>query len=109
MNIQQLDKENLQRIFEEPLVLLYKHSPICPLSLRAHNEVTHFSTEHPTIPVYIVDVIAHRSLSMRLAAETGVQHQSPQVILMRKGEPVWNTSHMGVRSSRIESQLKKAE
>jgi len=34
-----------------------------------------------------------RALSSAIAEATGVRHQSPQAILLRDGEAVWDTSH----------------
>ena len=105
LTMKQLNEETYSSITEEPLVLLYKHSPICSLSARAHDEVSWFDQQHSDIPVYMVNVLDQRSLSMTIAADTGIQHHSPQVIILRYGKPVWDTSHMRVRAERIEQAI----
>ena len=72
--------------------VLYKHSPACWISARALKEVRAFAEAHPGTPVFMVDVLAQRTLSQALAARLGVTHRSPQAILLDHGEPVWDTS-----------------
>ncbi len=76
-----------------PLVLIYKHSPACGLSWFARRVVTAFASRHPWLPVVQVDVLAERPLSAIIAAQLQTPHASPQVILLREGQPVWTASH----------------
>ena len=46
-----------------------------------------------------------RSLSDLVARETGIRHESPQVILLRNGEAVWNTSHHGITAESLREAL----
>ena len=46
-----------------------------------------------------------RSLSDLVARETGIRHESPQVILFRNGEAVWNTSHHGITAESLREAL----
>jgi bacillithiol system protein YtxJ len=76
-----------------PAVMLFKHSPICPVSARAHAEWEDFLAAGPGVPTLFVDVIADRAVARALAQECGVAHQSPQAILFRDGRPAWHASH----------------
>ena len=91
--------------FGEEVALVYKHSTRCPISLMAHQEVERFAEAHPEVPVYLVDVIFGRPLSLYLAQRTGIVHQSPQAILLRGGEPAWSASHMGITADALEDGL----
>ena len=64
------------------------------------SQIRRFVETHPAVPVFLVDVIAERDLSRRLAQELGVGHESPQVILLREGQPCWNGSHFEVTAER---------
>jgi bacillithiol system protein YtxJ len=98
-------EEDLEQLATEPLAVLYKHSPWCGMSAGAQVEVQQFATSHPEVPVYMVDVVGHRALS-RLAAERfGVQHESPQVLVVAQGGVVWDASHARVSCARIERAL----
>lgn len=84
------------------MTLLYKHSPICGTSRRAHSEVTAFAAAHADVAVYRLDVIAERSLSRELGQLLGVTHESPQAILLRGHSVVWNGSHGEVSVEELE-------
>jgi bacillithiol system protein YtxJ len=38
----------------------------------------------------------NRDLSALIAEETGIRHETPQVILFRRGEAAWSASHGAV-------------
>jgi bacillithiol system protein YtxJ len=85
-----------------PIALLYKHSPICPISSHAMTEVQTFAQDHEDIPVLMVDVLGQQSLSRQLAAQLGVAHESPQLIVLKDGKAVWTRSGMRIRLDAIE-------
>ncbi|MDE3195999.1 MAG: bacillithiol system redox-active protein YtxJ, partial [Acidobacteriota bacterium] len=72
---------------------LFKHSTACPVSWTAHAQVTRFLKHNASVPVYLVPVIRERVLSRAIADRTGVRHESPQVILIRKGVAADSASH----------------
>ncbi len=76
--------------------LVFKHSRICPESGRAFAEYEAFHAAHPDVPTAWIDVIGDRPWSRRVAAATGVTHESPQALLVRDGRVVWHASHGGV-------------
>ena len=83
-------REALQRL---PRVLLFKHSPICPVSHAAHAEWEAFRAEHPDVETLFVDVIGDRPVARGLAEACGVAHASPQAIRFEQGQPTWDASH----------------
>ena len=92
----------LEAALEADLAVIYKHSPFCPTSARAIREVQSFTQRKPEVPVYMVDVIRSRALSQRLANDLGIQHQSPQAIVVRKGQPTAHGSHYDVTVDQLE-------
>jgi bacillithiol system protein YtxJ len=84
-----------------PSVMLFKHSPICPISANALEEWRRFTAAHPEAPTVFVDVIAERAVARGIAAESGVPHQSPQAILFRGGKAVWNASHHAITAESL--------
>ena len=78
------------------MAVLYKHSPVCGLSMRARRQVRRFLEAHPDLPVYVVDVIRQRELSREIEECTGIRHESPQAIVLRGGDPAWHGSHRAV-------------
>ena len=112
MTLQQLDSTeaaNPSHAFSfPPLAVLYKHSPACSISSRAILEVQTFADDHPDVPVFIVDVLGQQMLSRRLAAELGVHHESPQVIVLKDGKPTWHRSGSRVRLDALEYAVQAA-
>ena len=89
----------------EPLVVVYKHSPICPTSGIAYEEMRSLRRIHHDVPVYLVDVIHHRPLSRKIAEQIGVVHASPQAIILRTGVPAWHGSHFDLRAEEMSRTL----
>jgi bacillithiol system protein YtxJ len=106
MPIQTLETPDRAYPFEPvtfpPVALLYKHSPICPIAARAITEVQTFARDHDDIPVLMVDVLGQQSLSNQLAAQLGIEHESPQLIVLKDGKAVWARSGMRIRLDAIE-------
>jgi bacillithiol system protein YtxJ len=45
---------------------------------------------------YFLDLIAYRSLSNKIANDFSVEHASPQILLIKNGECVYDESHNGI-------------
>jgi bacillithiol system protein YtxJ len=89
----------------EPLAIVYKHSPICPTSNIAYQEMRSLRQLHRDVPVYLVDVVHSRPLSRYIAERVGVVHASPQAIILRAGVPAWHGSHFDLRADAIARRL----
>jgi len=89
----------------EPLAVLYKHSPICPTSGIAYDEMRSLRHLHRDVPVYLVDVVRSRPLSRYIADRIGVVHASPQAIILRGGVPAWHGSHFDLSAELIARRL----
>lgn len=89
----------------EPLAVVYKHSPICPTSGIAYEEIRSLRRLQQDVPVYLVDVIHSRPLSRYIAERVGVVHASPQVIILCDGVPTWHGSHFDLRADTMAQKL----
>lgn len=90
------------------LHLIYKHSfscGICSYSLRRLEE--RMEDFLPHVKPYFIDVRAQRDLSNRVAQKSGVEHQSPQAILLYGGAAYWSDSHGGVQAEPILESLQE--
>lgn len=54
---------------------------------------------------YFLDLIRHRSLSNQVAEDFAVTHESPQILLIKNGECVYEESHSGIRMDELIEQL----
>lgn len=104
--MQKLASENdVATMLTQPLAVVYKHSPICPTSTMAYEEIRSLRRLHSDVPVYLVDVIHSRPLSRYIAQRVGVVHQSPQAIILRSGVPAWHGSHFDLRADQMARTL----
>ncbi|HSU14261.1 bacillithiol system redox-active protein YtxJ [Longimicrobium sp.] len=98
-------REETDAALGEETALLFKYSMTCPISANARQEMDSLLSGGEPVPVYRVDVNARREVSDYVAERTGVQHESPQVILLRGGRPVWDADRFGVTAGAIREQL----
>ena len=106
--IRELKSEaELEEALSGGVVVLYKHSPYCGLSTMARHEIFFFAEGNPDVPVYQVDVIHQRPLSQKIEQRMQIEHESPQVILVRDGKPLSWASHRGVTAHALEKELER--
>jgi bacillithiol system protein YtxJ len=86
----------LARMREDEVAVVFKHSPSCAISWAAEAQVKKFVANHPSVPVYTILVRQDRELSRQIAELTGIRHESPQVIVLRRGVVVADASHQDV-------------
>jgi bacillithiol system protein YtxJ len=99
------DTESLDEAFlrsNEHPVVIFKHSNTCPISSGAYGEMVQVS-----IPVSVVVVQKSRSISEEIVARTGVRHESPQIIVVRNGVPVWTASHWNITAEAVHAAVTK--
>ena len=92
-----------------PTLLIFKRSPICPTSHFAERIFNLFAASLPdklALRIYSVDVIGARPVSQRIAADTGITHQSPQTLLIQPGQKVaWHASHEDIERDALEKNV----
>jgi bacillithiol system protein YtxJ len=84
--------------------LLFKHSTTCEISAIAKKRLEQ-KWDFPTdeIQPYYLDLKAHRAISNDIAERFGVYHESPQVLLIRDGECVYDASHLDISVAELRS------
>lgn len=110
-NIQQLTTveqwdQALKSTSDKPL-LVFKHSTSCSISAGAHDEFFNYVNDAKTAPVdfAIVHVIEERPVSNAIAEQLAVKHASPQAILIKDGQSVWDTSHWHITYNFLSEKL----
>jgi bacillithiol system protein YtxJ len=94
-SIEQL-KELYQQSDTTP-VILFKHSTRCSISSMAKSRIeSNWSKLFSDLPIYYLDLIAHRNISNSIAEDLGIEHQSPQIIVVKNGQAIYDTSHGGI-------------
>lgn len=98
------DWESLKSLSSQKPVLLLKHSTTCPISANAWKAFRkfHAGSQGENLQTAFVKVIESRPVSLQIAKESGVEHQSPQAILFKDGKAVWNTSHWNITEKALQ-------
>ena len=84
--------------------VIFKYSSRCSISDMVKDKL-----ERESAPIlvefYFLDLIAYRSLSDKVSRVFQVHHESPQILLIKNGECVYDESHWNIRMDIILSQL----
>lgn len=83
-------------------VIIFKHSRSCGISCEAYDELhAHIADAAVEASYNVITVQSHRGVSDEAAARLGIRHETPQVILLRDGVPVWNASHFRITAGEL--------
>lgn len=85
---------------------IFKHSTRCSISMMARKR---FEIDWDAIPegtpLYFLDLIAYREISNAIAEDFKVHHESPQLLLIRDGECIYETSHGEISAEELAEQI----
>ena len=87
--------------------VIFKHSTRCSISAVALQRLQKVS-QPSDIDFYFLDLLSFRNLSNQIADTFDVVHESPQVLIIRNGECVYDESHMGIQMNEILEQVSAA-
>jgi bacillithiol system protein YtxJ len=86
--------------------VIFKHSTRCSVSMMAKKK---FEFEWDAIPegtaVYFLDLISYREVSNKIAEQFQVHHESPQMLLIKNGECIYETSHGEISAEDLAEQI----
>ncbi len=103
-SIEQLD-QIIQDSHQVP-VAIFKHSTRCSISSMAKSRLERsWNFEDQQVQVYYLDLIAFREISNEIANKFGVEHQSPQMLLIKGGKAIYADSHSGISVSSMEEAI----
>lgn len=81
----------------EKKVVIFKHSTRCHISKTVlKNFEKEVANSDQEVDYYFLDLIANRAISNKIAADFGVTHQSPQMIVLENGKAIENASHHSI-------------
>jgi bacillithiol system protein YtxJ len=83
--------------------LIFKHSTRCSISSVVKNRLER-SIPPENVDFYFLDLIKNRNISNKIAESFDVFHESPQVLLIKNGECVYDESHSGISMDEIADQ-----
>ncbi|MGO4108845.1 bacillithiol system redox-active protein YtxJ [Paenibacillus sp. YAF4_2] len=102
--------DSWNEVFEassERPVVIFKHSTTCPVSANAYREFNEYLNGSPRedADYVLVKVIESRPVSLQIAEDTAVKHESPQIMMIDKKAKVWSASHWSITKEHIAAVL----
>jgi bacillithiol system protein YtxJ len=102
--------DNLEQLLDIANVqgysVIFKHSTRCSVSMMAKKRFEHDWDSIPEgTPVYFLDLISYREVSNKIAEQFQVHHESPQLLLIKTGECIYETSHGEISAEELAEQI----
>lgn len=95
----------IEKSSETPAVI-YKHSIRCGTSSFVKRRLEHdWDFDEKDVDIFFLDLVTHRDVSDEVARTFGVRHESPQILIIKDGESIFDTSHGGVSVKSIKKAL----
>jgi len=98
-----IDEEQVKQIVNKSQLkpqVIFKHSTRCSISAVALQRLQK-STQPSDVDFYFLDLLSNRQLSNKIADVLQVAHESPQVLVIRDGQCVYEESHLGISMNEI--------
>jgi bacillithiol system protein YtxJ len=95
-------QELADRSKDQPVVI-FKHSLTCPISAAAYEQMAELAGE-----VALVEVQNARELSAEIENRLKINHESPQVLVLRNGQVVWEASHFKITADAVAEAVREA-
>ncbi|MBY0487003.1 MAG: bacillithiol system redox-active protein YtxJ [Flavobacteriaceae bacterium] len=86
-------------------VAIFKHSTRCSISRMALKQFENEFVLDDKITLYFLDLLNYRAVSNEIASRFGVEHQSPQLIVIKNGKVVHDASHSDIDANDFERYL----
>jgi bacillithiol system protein YtxJ len=95
-------REDCAAVFAQDFAILFKYSTQCGLSDDVYDLVKDFYKDKADRVVYTIAVPDARPAAVLVEQHTGVTHETPQLLAMRKGEVFTHASHRKINWAYLE-------
>lgn len=91
------DLDGAEVLSDDKVVVIFKHSTRCSVSrFVLKNFENSYDIPEDKMQLYFLDLIEYRSISNEIATRFLVVHQSPQLIVLKNGKAIFNSSHESI-------------
>jgi bacillithiol system protein YtxJ len=99
--------EDIKELSKTQKVLIFKHSTSCSISSMALSRLERAwsDAEMASLKPYYLDLLKYREISNKVAQEFGVQHESPQVLIIENGKCIYDSSHNTINYQEIKKVM----
>jgi bacillithiol system protein YtxJ len=90
-------------------VLIFKHSTRCNISRASLDRLERNWSEEEMadVKLYFLDLLSYRKISDQIEAEFGVDHESPQVMVIKNEKSTYDKSHFEIDYHQLKEEIKK--
>jgi bacillithiol system protein YtxJ len=90
---------------EKPIVI-FKHSTRCSISRMALKQFENeYALNDDEVTPYFLDLLSFRDVSNEISSRFQVEHQSPQLILIKKENAVYHVSHSDIDAEDLQRMV----
>lgn len=97
--------EEIVTLSEAQPVVIFKHSTRCSISRMALKQFENEFDSEAKITPYFLDLLNHRDVSAAIATKFEVEHQSPQILIIKDGISIFNASHSDIDAADLKRFL----
>jgi bacillithiol system protein YtxJ len=90
----------------EKAIAVFKHSDTCSISTMALSRLQRnwkFTTDE--VPFHLLEVKKYRPISNQIATDLNIQHESPQLFIIKDGKCIYTASHGNIDIKEIEAVI----
>jgi len=93
-DISQIDE--CVEVSKQNTVVIFKHSTRCGTSRAVLKAFEKQTKPLEYVKFYFLDLIKYRDISNKIASDFNINHQSPQLIILKEGKAIAHGSHYSV-------------
>jgi len=86
-------------------IAIFKHSTSCFISKMVlknfEKDIENVENINEIASLYFLDLLAHRSLSNKIAEDLGIRHESPQLLVIENGKVINDASHQNISINQL--------
>lgn len=90
--------------FKKP-VIFFKHSTSCSVSRMVLKQFEKEYNGGDIFSLQFVDLLNYREISNNIAERLQVQHESPQLILIKNGQVLYHASHSDISGINLQEKI----
>ena len=98
IDINQLDNIDQDSINQS--IIIFKHSTRCSISNMVKDRFERqWSNPSEQVSIYLLDLLNHRDISNEIALRYQIEHQSPQVLVIKNKLCTYVANHNGISAN----------
>jgi len=99
--------EEIKLKSHESPCIIFKHSTRCSISKVALQRLENTKEQSSIASYYYLDLLKFRPISNKIVEVFKIHHESPQVLIIDKGECGYEETHLSIDADDLQEQINK--